>query len=251
MLWAPNSGLKSPTDPEPQHIGSFSLGSVLRFPLASSNSMILKSGARALGDIATLDFNFAAASALFYDPWSLEVGGSVEYLPDSRLFLQVDYELWSKYQVPALNISNPSTDTSVPGGINISPGVAPSYHFRNIIVPRVGHEYTLSNGTALRVGYSFKPSILSGTPTEAGNYLDPARHSFTAGVGFKFKRFLGFDAPWSLDTHLAYQWLVTQHITKSPGDELGIGTGDEKIGAPGYDAGGKVYGGGISLTLAF
>jgi hypothetical protein len=57
---------------------------------------------------------------------------------------------------------------------------------------------------------------------------------FNAGVGFKLQRFLGYDTPAELSFHASYHALVTEHVTKSAGNEAGSGA-DQKIGAPGNE----------------
>jgi hypothetical protein len=44
--------------------------------------------------------------------------------------------------------------------------------------------------------------------------------------------------------------LELQRVVKTSGNEIGI-AGDPKIGSPGYDAGGNLLGGGVSLSMAF
>lgn len=239
----------------PEEEPRFTLGAVVRFPLTSDNSMYLQSGARAFGSFAALDFDFNATSALFYDPLSIELGSTFKETPRTRTFVQLEFQGWSKFQAPALNIQNPTNEScgGGPCGVTISPGQNPTFPYRNIIVPRIGQEYYIGRWT-LRAGYAYRQSIFddNGTgPTGAGNYLDPSQNIFTAGVGYHFLHFLSFEVPCDVDFNFAYHALITQHITKTPGDENGNGTGDLKIGAPGYDAGGNIVGGGVSLSLAF
>ncbi len=101
-------------------------------------------------------------------------------------------------------------------------------------------------------GPFLRPSIFSDPngPTEGGNYLDPAKHSLTLGWGLKYQHFLGFETGCQLDFNVLFQHLPVQHVVKSPGNEVG-NLSDLKIGAPGYDAGGNILGGGVSLSLAF
>jgi hypothetical protein len=230
----------------------YTVGAVLRLPVSSPNSLFLKSGARAFGSFAALDFNFNALSTLFYDPLTIELGGTIQETPNARLYLQADYQAWSKFEAPALLILDPKNEScgNSPCGVNISGGKNPIFTYKDIIIPRVAEEITVGANT-YRVGYAFRPSILSGLPTGAGNYLDPPKHIFTAGYGRTFDHFLSYHTPCNLDFHVSYEQLLTQHVSKDPGDENGNGVGDLKIGAPGYDAGGKIYGGGVSLTLAF
>jgi hypothetical protein len=118
------------------------------------------------------------------------------------------------------------------------------------VIPRIAEEWTVGT-TKYRFGYGYRPSILKNNPPDgAGNYLDPDKHMFNAGASLEFQHFLGYDTPWRLDLNATYQLLVTESIVKTSGDEAG-NAGDPKIGAPGYDAGGSVWGGGASLTFAF
>lgn len=222
-----------------------SVGSVLRFPVNSPYYLTLNAGTRALGNLPILDFNLMALSSLFYDPLTLEVGTALAYLPHLKLYIQADYQAWSRFSTPSINIQKPTTGE---GGVNFSPSQNPSFKFKDIWIPRIGHEVTF-DFISFRVGYGFRPSILKDLPTGAGNYLDPPKHIYTAGIGFKFSHFLHFDAPCSIDLHGAYHALVTQHISKTPGDETGAGSGFTKIGSPSYDAGGKIQGGGLTVSL--
>lgn len=235
-----------------KHREHFLLGAVLRFPASSDTTMVLKSGARLFGTLAALDFNFTALSALFYDPLTVQLGSSWEHAPGWRLYSQIDYGVWSSFRPSPLQIQSPDvtscTENGGKCGFSISPGKNPMPQFRNTLVPRVAEEITFSNAI-FRIGYGYQSSILSGLPTEAGNALDPPKHLLTAGVGFHWSRFLGAELPAQLDFNAAYHQLVTQHIQKTPGNEAGA-LGDEKIGAPGYDAGGKIWGGGVSLSLS-
>ncbi len=233
----------------------FTSGVVFRMPLKSSNYLDLQSSARAFGNsFVGLDFNFSGTSAFFYDPMSLEVGSSVLYTSQTRLIAQVDYEVWKDFQAPAVEVLDPRTSGcgSANCGINISPGLALKYPLRNIWVPRIGHEvyFGESNRYTTRAGYSYRQGIFSALPTGAGNYLDPDKHIVSLGFGIKFQNLLGHAIPWGVDVYGQYQSLVKQVIRKTPGDELGAGSGDLKIGAPGYETGGKIYGGGATLTFA-
>ena len=101
-----------------------------------------------------------------------------------------------------------------------------------------------------RAGYAYRPSFLSAPPTGPGNYLDPAKHMINVGLGLNYASFIGLDTPCRIDFDLAYQALVSQHVTKTAGNEVNDST-DSKIGSPGYDMGGSIYGGGAALSLAF
>lgn len=245
LLYAPTQGEEGSA--------KFSLGAVFRLPVVSENTMVLNSSARVFGDFAAVDFNFTALSALFYDPMAIELGSSWQSSEWSRFYGQVEYQFWGAFQAPALLIQQPQTTNckeqpsgnACPGGtLRISPGAVPNFTYVNILVPRVGWEFTPGGGKATwRVGYAYRRSFLSDSPSGPGNYLDPAKHMLNLGLGLNLAYF-------RLDFNLAYQALVSQHVTKTPGNEVG-NLADSKIGSPGYDMGGSVYGGGASLSLAF
>ncbi|OFZ82931.1 MAG: hypothetical protein A2583_16790 [Bdellovibrionales bacterium RIFOXYD1_FULL_53_11] len=238
LLYAPGEGLSKP----------FTIGAVFRFPVASANNLTMKSGARVLGDLTTLDFNCTAMSAIFYDPMTVEIGATVEYLRGLRAIIQADYQFWNKFEPPALEIREPAIEQT---GIRISGSKNPPFEMRNILIPRIAHEWEINDFIVWRAGYAYRPGVFKSVPTNAGNYLDPSKHMLSAGVGLRFRSFLGFQTPASLDLHGAYHHMVSQKIAKSGGDERGLGSGELKIGAPGYETGGKQFGGGASLTLAF
>jgi long-subunit fatty acid transport protein len=219
---------------------TWSFGSVLRLPLTTRNESRIDSGTGVFTGYPALDANFDAEGAAFYDPLTLELGTQIQTSESSKLLLEIDFQAWSKYETPYLKLSNPS-------GVIVSTGNVPVYQTRDILIPRVGHEIDLETWK-LRAGYSYKPSIFSSLPTGAGNYLDPPSHRFAAGAGIKFDTFLGFASPYFLDFHLSYCHLASQTITKTAGNEGGVAS-DSKIGAPGYTAGGKIWGGGVSLSL--
>ncbi len=220
----------------------WNLGLVYRSSASSDFTLPMTASARALGN-ASLDYVFTASSSLFYDPAALETGASFA-AGDHRWVAQVDYQFWSGFKVPALTL-RPGQDSA-----QMNPGSVPSYNFLNILVPRAGWEWKLNSFHTLRIGYSYRPGTLKGLSNGPGNYLDPSKHVITAGWGFHFDTFLGFPIPSQLDIALNYQQLLTQKIVKTGGNEAGDMT-DLKIGAPGYNAGGRLFGGAVSLALAF
>ena len=216
--------------------GNFSAGTVVRLPVSSNVDMTARSRARVTTlPAAFLDFYFNATSALQYDPLTVEFGTSFQTTSFWTTYLQLEFQNWSAFQIPALNVKN--TDTS---GIVITNSVVPAYAFQNIWVPRIGNEFIIGS-SRIRLGYSYHSSILNGgTPSGLGNYIDPPKHTFSAGYGLELKNFLGLNHPSYLDLHFSYHHLVSGHITKSTSTD---------IGSPGYDIGGKILGGGLSLSF--
>jgi hypothetical protein len=226
----------------------FSLGAVVRMAASSDSTVSITSGAEVVGVV--VPFSFAENSTVLYEPLSLELGTSFKTAKDWRTYVEADYQWWGRFQAPGLQIQNGQfCQGTSPCGVNISASPGYDYGYQNIIIPRVAEEIAFGT-TLLRFGYAYQPSILKSLPTGAGNYLDPPKHLFNVGTSLEFHHFLGYDTPWRLDLNASYQLLVTQTITKTPGNEAGVLT-DSKIGAPQYDAGGSVYGGGASVTFAF
>jgi hypothetical protein len=226
----------------------FSIGAVVRLAASSDSTVSITSGAEVVGVV--VPFSFAENSTVLYEPLSLELGTSFKTAKDWRTYVEADYQWWGRFQAPGLQIQNGQfCQGTSPCGVNISASPGYDYGYQNIIIPRVAEEIAFGT-TLLRFGYAYQPSILKSLPTGAGNYLDPPKHLFNVGTSLEFHHFLGYDTPWRLDLNASYQLLVTQTITKTAGNEAGDPT-DSKIGAPNYDAGGSVYGGGASVTFAF
>jgi hypothetical protein len=118
---------------------------------------------------------------------------------------------------------------------------------QNIFVPKVGFERSFEK-TKVRVGYFWRPSPVKDN-LGPGNLVDPEQHVVTAGVGFNLKDLHLTEKDIVLDVHAQYHYLVRHHVDKSPGTETG--TAGNKIGGPGYDIGGQIYGGGFSLSANF
>jgi long-subunit fatty acid transport protein len=243
-----------PEDPK-----AYSLGAVFRLPVSSDSTLKLNSAARVFGDFAAVDFSFSSVSTFIYDPLTLELGGAYQHSSWGRVYGQVDWQRWSKFEPSALQIVQPQTTnckdqtgTNCTGNatVQIAPGKVPAFNYKDIFVPRVGEEVALSDQATLRFGYAYRPSMIDGVPNGDGNFLDPPKHMLNLGLGLSYPEFLGYPIATRIDFNLAYHYLVLQQITKSIGNEGGDAT-DPKIGYPGYDAGGNMYGGGVSLSLAF
>jgi hypothetical protein len=234
----------------------FTAAGVVRLPLDSGVSMNLNTGAQVFGSFAGVDLEFDALSSLYYDPLSIELGFSWRYSDRARILVQADWQDWRNFNAPTLDIQDPSgacqsSDPAEDCGLPISGSANPTQELNAILIPRIGHEWQASDQFTLRIGYSQRPSIYKNTPNGAGNLLDPSQDIFTAGIGWNFDGFLNFDVPCTVDFSLTYHSLRTQTIEKTDGNELGEGSGDIKVGAPGYQAGGNILGGGLTLSLAF
>lgn len=172
-----------------------------------------------------------------YSPAEWVLMGAARFNDNWKTSLDVAWVKWSDYVSPygTGNINSYAVDS-----------VRKEALFRDILVPRIGVEYThRSSGffkqSQYRVGYLYHPSPV---PDQTGdsNFVDNNRHLFSLGWG------LGFSNPWregdlvELDLFGQYNWLKSRKITKNT---------TTTVGAPGYTAGGKIWMYGMSATLRF
>jgi hypothetical protein len=223
-------------------------GLVIRAPAKSPSVLSLNSSARVLGDLARLNFGFTSNSAIYYDPMTIELGGHFMLLKSLKTSLQVDYQRWRGFDPPMLSVEVNKTQ-----GVTIANSILPAFQYKDVLVPRVGMEWDLgrSNQGKIRWGYYYRGSMIKGKQNGAGNYLDPARHHFGLGYSFFWPHFLGLNHGASIDFSGIFQHLVGYRVNKTPGNELGQGSGDLKVGAPGYPVGGFVWGLGTAMTVEF
>lgn len=225
-----------------------SFGLNFRLPSAQPQVLNVTAGARAIGTVNALDFSFPAVSTMYYDPLTLQLGTEWKTSPNRFLFLQLDYQAWSKFESPTIRILDPQTSTCAPScGVKFVESRNLALATRDLWIPRVGHAWSWERQT-LRLGYSFRQSIYKMLPTEAGNAIDPDEHRVAAGYGWEFDSFFVFDAPGRIDLHAAYSYYRKRHVQKSPGDE-NHDLANQKVGAPGYDIGGHALGAGVSVQF--
>jgi hypothetical protein len=120
---------------------------------------------------------------------------------------------------------------------------------QNIITPRIGHELNFG-AWIVRLGYAYKPSIFGSLPTGSGNYLDPPKHQANAGLGLQVDQLTSMKFPLRIDAHFSFHYLMVQNVVKNNTNENGEGTSALMVGAPSYQAGGKILGAGVSLSTA-
>ncbi len=227
-----------------KHSESLRFAATARMPLEQNEYIMVHASARAIGTVSALDFTMPAMATMNYDPWSFSMGTSWRHSSSQTLFMQIDYELWSRFKAPTLIIQDPETTgcTGAGCGVQFASGQNGPFRYQNILIPRIGHEWALGDDS-FRLGYSFRPTILKDSGSAGNNnLLDPPEHRFSAGYGFRFKSFLDFDTPCGLDLHANMSYLPGKNIVK---------TSSTAIGAPGYDSGGFIWGGGATLAFAF
>ena len=222
-----------------------SLGLAVRLASSSPESLRVAANARAVAGVSAQDFSFPALATMYYDPFTVSAGATWKYAPASVLSFQLDYEAWSKFESPVLIVQNQGCDPNC--GIDFAPGRDLSRPTRDLVVPRIGHAWTIGTNE-VRVGYVYRPGIYRGAPTGAGNAIDPDEHRLSAGFGWNLLSFPFFDAPGRVDLHAAYSLYPKETVVKSAGDENG-NAANEKVGAPGYETGGHEWGAGFTVEL--
>ncbi len=222
-----------------------SYGLVVRLAGSSPETLNVQATARAVGTVTAPDFSFPALATMYYDPFTVSAGTRWRYSNTGALSFQLDYQAWSKFKSPAIVIQDQACDPNC--SVDFEPGRDLSGRTRDILVPRVGHAWTIGTNE-LRVGYAYRPGIYKELPTDAGNAVDPDEHRFAAGYGLNVDAVPIFDAPGRLDFNLGYSLYPKQTVTKSAGDENGKSV-NQKVGAPGYEIGGYEWAAGVTLLL--
>jgi hypothetical protein len=222
-----------------------SLGLVVRFASSAPEPLNVQASARAVGSVAAPDFSFPALATMYYDPFTVSVGTRWRHSPAGTLYFQLDYQAWSKFESPAIVIQNQACDPTC--GVDFESGRNLSGRTRDIVIPRIGHAWTIGTGE-FRAGYAYRPGIYRSLPRDAGNAIDPDEHRLTAGYGWNFTSLPIFDAPGRFDLHTAYSIYPKQTVVKSAGDENGKAV-NQKVGAPGYEIGGHEWGAGFTVQL--
>ncbi len=217
----------------------------VRLPNRYKTELDTGADARALGNTGiSLSVVLNAASTLYYDPLEVDLGFAIDLRPRTKLFVEADWLRYGQFEAPALNLTNRPGGTTI---INNSISVLPAMH--DIVVPKIGLENTFGENEAVtgRFGLTYHPSPVKDN-LGAGNLVDPDRLMGGLGLGFDLGKAKITQRSIRIDSHFQYHHLFTHHVEKSRNNELGNpGT---KIGAPGYDIGGSIWGGGLSVSVA-
>lgn len=222
--------------PDPIHAGL-----VVRLPNKYKLSMDTNAQAHLLSGASNIPLILNSTSTIFYDPLEVDLAGSLKINEKNWLTLELDWLQYEAFEGPTLSVTDTGSLPDLKDSISTTPSM------RNIFVPKIGFQHDFEKAV-VRVGYFYRPSPVKDN-SGPGNLVDPAKHVLTAGVGFDLKELKLTEKEIFLDLHAQYHRLVQAHITKSPGTETGqTGT---KVGAPGYDIGGNIYGGGFSLSANF
>ncbi len=132
-------------------------------------------------------FLLTLENATLFSPRTLVLGGGFQ-IGGTLLTADVIWQQWSRYPTPSsaieIELDLPGLPFAIPPfDVPLDPG------FRDIFSVRVGCESRIyedrNSSVDVRAGYGFEPSPAPDQPGET-NYVDSAKHTFGAGLGFRF-----------------------------------------------------------------
>ncbi|MEW6055404.1 MAG: hypothetical protein AB1540_02220 [Bdellovibrionota bacterium] len=224
-------------DPQPWQVGI-----TARLPSKNELSVDTNARARLLGNTNDLPLRMNSSSAIFYDPLEIDLAVGFQATEATWITVEADWFNYKAFEQPTLTVTDLGSVTRLNASVSTLPTM------RNILVPKAGLEQSFG-AVKGRLGYAWRPSPVADN-SGAGNLVDPEKHIFGVGFGFDLQKLGVTEKEIFLDLHGQYHHLVKQHITKSPGNEAG-NSSQPKVGSPGYDIGGAIYGAGFSLSTRF
>jgi hypothetical protein len=187
----------------------------------------LQSVATGLTAITPVAFDITIDTMIYYDPHIFRLGYQSKAW-FGEWALSAEYQIWDGYKTPIVRITRNS------GTIQASDNYE-SVQVSNILVPRAGMKFYLTDGFNLTVGAKYKPSIFSHSFNGAGNSLDLASITVSSGMGYNMNL---FGTPMEIGGAVQHHMLQEETIVKT--DLLENGSAGSKIGAPGFTAGGSI-----------
>ncbi len=216
---------------------------VLRLDIAVKVKGDITLGEEELELVKNGAFILQALNHNLFSPRQVIAGAAYEG-EDWRVSVDLAWLQWSRFPAPTSSIEITldlgELDFAIP-----PPDTPEAPGFHDIIVPRVGAEYTALKSEwvdlTARVGYFFEPSP---APAQPGltNYADGDEHGVGAGLGIALKVAPEvFPRPIVFD--LGVQWIAMVERTyqkSNPADPVGD-----------YTAGGHFFGGSLTTRLLF
>lgn len=184
----------------------------------------------ATGDISdpplTL-INVGLDNMVYYDPHILRIGHIMDLSPVSLAF-SLEYQMWENYQPPTITVRN------LGGTVKASQNYD-QINLRNVIVPKVGLSFDVSDQTTASLGAFYRQSPFDSDFSGGGNTIDTNVLGITTGLSHEFTL---FSKTIEVGGAFQYHHLFEKTVTKTSNQE--DGSAGQKIGAPGYTIGGRV-----------
>jgi hypothetical protein len=172
-------------------------------------------------------FKLHSAALDLFQPEQVALGIAARLTPRLLVAGDVTWQRWSEFQNPAahIDIEYDLKDFNDLVVIPTAPPL-PEAFFHDVIVPRIGVEYTAGNDRhtlfQVRAGYAYEPSP---APEQIGetNFVDNDKHTFSAGLGLSIARVTEIlPRPVDFDLYLAATFLPDrEHHKLSPTDAIG------------------------------
>jgi hypothetical protein len=189
-----------------------------------NNLQSIASGVTAFPQIS---FDMTLDTMIYYDPHILRVGYQNK-IWFGEWALSAEYQMWDGYKTPIVRIVQNS-------GVIIKSDDFESVEVSNIIVPRAGVKFDLTDDINVTLGAKYKPSIFSHSFNGSGNSLDLSSYVVSGSMGYKMNMF-----GTSMEVGGAVQHHLLEEVEVVKTTNLENGGAGSKIGSPGYTAGGSV-----------
>ncbi len=172
-------------------------------------------------------FKLHSAALDLFQPEQVAVGFAARITPRLLVAGDVTWQRWSVFQNPAAHIDI-DYDLKDFNDLVVIPDAPPlpEAYFHDIIVPRIGVEYTASSERhtqlQVRAGYAYEPSPAPEQVAET-NFIDNDKHTFSAGMGVSIAGVTDvLPRPVDFDLYLAATFLPDRaHRKLSPTDAVG------------------------------
>lgn len=187
----------------------------------------------------SLLYDFNLNSLLYYDPMIVRAG-HMQQFNHLKIITSLEYQFWEHYNSSVVTIERNQGMGIVNSSSNFE-----KISTKNILVPKIGGQYQISDQLNIRSGLTFRPTPMKGDFAQAGNSIDVDSTTIALGSGYKFKI---NNVTGEISSAIQYHKLKNKKVTKSAGGENGDNS-IQKIGSPGYQIGGNVTSVSIGLNL--
>ena len=170
-----------------------------------------------INDPTGLLFDVVFETMLYYDPHTFRLGWmrSWDFLSS---FFSLEYQLWKSYKPSIMGIRRNS-------GVLLPSDRYERLELRNILIPKLGLRYDVSDRWGVTTGLAFRRSPLKGDFSGSGNSIDSDTLIYSLGSDFDVRI---MEKVLELSISGQYHWLKSKTVVKSPGQENG--TDGMKIG---------------------
>ena len=156
-------------------------------------------------DVANVDLDLSLALFDYYTPNSYTFG--VAYTPkkhsDFTFSFDIEFQQWSENK-----ISPAKEDYWIAKGYDF-------IEFDDILIPKIGLSYKISNRTTFMAGYYMQPSCIDDDEYSGlFNYLDNDMHAFSWGLKRTFPPKWKLVKPFEINVAMQYQYLKDRAVRK-------------------------------------